>query len=320
MTTRPSTGRSIRSGTDLAASVDAGATQIEVVDPTGFAVNDTIIIFDAGPVVGGEAGEARSEQAQIVGIQGNVFTLTDELQNDYRAGYPTAAYPVLDPDKRGAAVVKAGTGVFDPLIGPGAIAAYGDIANHWQNSAGNLTGALAALDGGCFVELKVLQDGSGPVPYREQLRAVNLEGITYANVWFRHRGTEAGEGQDNYIGVFGISRILVGEAGEPLGKRGLAWTWTGVASIERDYLSAVANYVPTATAHEVGHLWNLQHTDGSHPDVPCHLGIEDPGPPEVIPYDLCLMDWGCDRTDEIMEFCLEDPHHVNVIRHAQDPL
>ncbi len=279
-----------RSGTDLAASVDAGATQIEVVDPTGFAVNDTIIIFDAGPIGGGP----RSEEAQIASINGDLITLAAPLQNAYKANYPQA-YEWDNPDKRGAAIVEAGTPVFDPLSEPGMLRAFGRIATHWR-----------CADGGAFIDVRRLDSGSGMVPYRQSFGTRN-ELNCFGHVWFSH-GVGPNKGVDNCAWLLGCnlaSPSLLGHE-QALGNCDTLLHRAIVCVGEIGVRGYNQNAVSACSAHEVGHLFvPYEQTDTGHGTDRTHCGL-----------DYCLMGYYSNLNDEVMEFCTGC---LSSARRAPDP-
>lgn len=73
--------------TALARAVSAGATEIQVVDPTGFVVSDTIFI----------GRMATQEVRTITAISADTFTLDSALQFDHAPGEDVVVYQAAPP-------------------------------------------------------------------------------------------------------------------------------------------------------------------------------------------------------------------------------
>jgi len=214
--------------------------------------------------------------------------LNVDLDNSYDAGYPG----------KGAALVLSGTDVYDA-----------DVIGETPDMLGsNADGS----DGGCFVEVKILESGGNKVPYRYSFGETpqQAEGALedYSDVWF------ANGGKSNYVHVVGANHATWAGDGR------LGWShldancsFTFVGELDYEELAAVAN--PKVTAHELAHQFELTNTDVDHLDVWCHLGENT---------ERCVMDTteahGADPENGITELCHDGTDHLLEVRDWYDDL
>lgn len=275
-----------KTGSDLAsdftADGDPDFDTITVEDASIFSVGNWIKIFDAD----NPTGETRAIPEG--GISGNNITVQD-LAHSYNGGYD------YDNGDRGAAVARPNDGFYDADV---------------TGRTGNAFGVAAdGSDGGCFVEIKILDDGGGNVPHKHALPSKGHL-LMFRDMWFKNKG------KSNYIWVCG-ARSRVGVADGQLGfsiMEGESCSYVFVGTIEAMSSNpAIEN--ANITAHEIGHQWTLTQVDENHPDVWCHEGPDT---------DDCLMDKAASGTDAYSEFCYNDdpnsPNHIMDVRDAADNL
>ncbi len=265
--------------TDFTADEDSEPDTITVEDGSVFSENDSVVIFDAD----NPTGETRT----ITAISGNDITVAD-LTNSYNAGYSAG--------DKGAAVARPADGVYDANITGRDTNAFGSAAN--------------GSDGGCFVEIKILSDGTNSVPYRETFGS-DAARVSFRNVWFSNKG------KSNYIYVCSAEyHDAKGDNWYGVTNNGYNVTYVYLGEISDDFPSDVATVNADVTAHEIGHQFALTQVDGSHPnDIWCHEGNGT---------DYCLMSYQRDRTDAYSEFCYNSdpnsPIHIMDVRDASDSL
>jgi hypothetical protein len=273
-----------KKGTDLAADFTADgnsdADVIQVVDASGFAVNDSIVIFDADH----PSGETRT----ISAINGNNITVAD-LTNSYNAGYASG--------DKGAAIGRPADGYYDAELSSGTIAAFGVVTS--------------GVDGGCFVECKRLPDTETPVPFRSNFgvteeAAMNAI-VDFANVWFANRT------KTNYFCLLGACTLTrLGD--EHYGKSNADVNIVSVflGEIQREFTQDAFQANATTVAHEIGHQFSQQHCTHRYTWMgsgdPCTMNVEgDPeAEPPIPPTSL---------TDQTVEFHQD---HLYTIRDSED--
>lgn len=237
---------------------------------------------------------ADGETATITGINGNNLTLNIDLQNSYDAGYPRA-------NGRGAAIAKQATQVYDADV----------VSRVWDA----FSGAADGSDGGCFVGVKILDDGGTNVPYKEFLSGPTSSD-DYSDVWFKNKG------KSNYVHVIGAHRYDAFQDLYGISEDALNYQATFIKNVTTDYPDAVAVVNADVTAHELGHQVcnNPADVDAHHPAVWCHLGPETDRCLMAKQYDPDEMPLGRHPEDPYSEFCHEGPDHIDDWRDALDNL
>ena len=160
-------------------------------------------------------------------------------------------------------------------------------------------------DGGCFTEMRPVEEGAGRVPFVYEFDTLGRR-QGFAKVWFTHASRVD---RVDYLYLLGGCYEVAGGA---LGMSDDMATNHSVVYVQRieDYcqqypLHDPARWNECTTIHETGHVFNIGMSDSdfNHLDIPNHMGNDD-----------CQMAYTKNKDDDITEFCRADTDHLSHIR------
>jgi hypothetical protein len=139
---------------------------------------------------------------------------------------------------------------------------------------------------GAFIEFLDAPTGGGKVP-KFSVFPSSSRALTFSQYWFRNRN----ESTSN------IRYLLAANRQSQSGAPGWAWHTLGIAIVFDGMKTSVEQRDDT-TVHEIGHLFNLVRPPFAHIDYDMNQRTH-------CDQDRCVMSYQRNRTDGIVEFCME---------------